>query len=165
MSGEFTLGQPVMFTNPLQRCVGEYERGRETKTWESTWGPEFGPALKGIIVGKRSLADGHRVYLGEDEGLAFAPTARFPAYMVAFDMNRKPALVRPEHITPIVEFGNEITVTVPAGPYPGGTSQADFMTIAGDKLASGYKIGGSNLTYTVATLLGRVGTALRMKGL
>lgn len=178
MSAEFTLGQPVMFTNPLERRVGEYERtngtSREPKTWEppKTYPPGHPlfdyrdrVPVRGVIVGKRTLADGYRIYNGPDEGLAFTPTSRFPAYMVAFDMNRKPALVRPEDIAPVVEAGNEITVVVPAVPYPGGRSQAHFMTTAGDNLASGYKIGGSNVTYTVATLLGRVGAALRLKGL
>jgi len=100
---EFQLGQPVRYSRPLQRryVFDEHEDrfNRSKKVWVEQVNykgePESGT---GIIIGKRTLADGVNQYNGYDEPIVFLPKERFTAYLIAFDLTRKPVYVRPEHI-------------------------------------------------------------------
>ena len=99
MSG-FELGQRVTFTHPLYR----HTRGTNYtvhKTWEPH--PYYADAAKqrdGIIVGKRSLANGTTQWQDYGDGgmYEFIPNEYFAAYLIAFDLRRKPVYVRPEHV-------------------------------------------------------------------
>lgn len=55
-----------------------------------------------------------------------------------------------------------LTVTIPAPrvPFPGASSDADFMRSAASHLEGGYEVGGSNLTRVVVTLLRDLSRAL-----
>ena len=54
-----------------------------------------------------------------------------------------------------------ITITAPEVPYPGGTSHADFMRQAADRLEGGrYAVGGRNVTATVVALLREVAATM-----
>lgn len=53
----------------------------------------------GILIGKRTLVNGERDFLGYDEGVAFRRGESFSAWLVAYDMQRNPVYVLPEHLT------------------------------------------------------------------
>lgn len=61
-----------------------------------------GPVLaEGVVVGERILANGTVEYGGWDGSTEFYPTGHFKAYLIAFDMRRKPVYVRPEDVEEI----------------------------------------------------------------
>lgn len=99
---EFTLGQRVQFSQHLFRktVVGEGYYADVTKVWTS----EPYPGSKthggeGLIIGRRTLSNGKNNYPGYDEPIEYEAKERFTAYLVAFDLRRKPVHVLPEHIT------------------------------------------------------------------
>jgi hypothetical protein len=53
-----------------------------------------------------------------------------------------------------------VTVHAPHVPFPGASSDADFMRSAASHLEGGYEVGGSNLTRTVVLLLRDLSLAL-----
>lgn len=101
------LGQRVTFTCTLRRGTEYRDReygGRTTRErwkvwqWEHYPGqPEPAPRL-GILVGIRTLANG-RVDYEYEEGSVFdvVGAERFTAYLIAYDLRRKPVWVLPEH--------------------------------------------------------------------
>lgn len=102
----FELGQRVTFRRPLER-VWDHSRKRWTDDpkphlsgWD--WYREARDRERsGVIVGKRTLANG-RVHLGSyDEPTTFEAEERFEAYLIAYALRRKPVLVRAEHITAV----------------------------------------------------------------
>ena len=117
MSG-FALGQRVKFTMPITRCpvpgrtiekmesVGGHEYKREyfiNRAWEPN---PYAPEREGIIIGKRTLSNGHHAWESEGYGEGYwlnEPAEHFTAYLIAFDLRRKPVHVLPEHITPLEE--------------------------------------------------------------
>lgn len=105
MSG-FALGQRVKYAEHIRRRnsrPGEF-LGPD-RIWSSHAGPGMEkhkwPGGEGIIVGRRTLSNGVNHYNGYDEPIVYEPTERFTAWLVAFDLHRKPVHVLPEHITPI----------------------------------------------------------------
>lgn len=100
---EFQLGQRVRFTTHLRRRLGNKGTDEHRKVWSTTGRyPTAGehPGGEGIIVGKRKLANGDREWWDE-AGYIFLPKEYLDAYLVAFDLHRKPVHVLPEHLTPI----------------------------------------------------------------
>lgn len=58
----------------------------------------------GVIVGWRTLANGDVEYgNGYDSGTEFYPTEHFKAYLVAYDMRKKPVYVLPKDLEEIDE--------------------------------------------------------------
>lgn len=55
-------------------------------------------AREGVIVGERVLANGEVIWGGWDELTTFHPKEYIKAYLVAFDMRRKPVYVLPEDL-------------------------------------------------------------------
>jgi hypothetical protein len=121
MSG-FELGQRVRFTHPITRrsvpirTITVTERLGDM-TWERersinrAWEPNpFAPEREGLIIGKRTLSNGHHAWESEGYGEGFwlnEPAEHFTAYLIAFDLRRKPVHVLPEHITVISEAPGE----------------------------------------------------------
>lgn len=108
MNDDYQLGQHVTYSEHLIRRAG-YDEGaaynaRYTKNWTSDKygfpGSTKTDGGQGIIIGKRTLANGVNHYNGDDEPITFIPKERFTAYLVAYDLHRKPVYVRPEHLTP-----------------------------------------------------------------
>lgn len=56
---------------------------------------------EGIVVGKRTLANGVIHWGSYDEATTFEPKERFTAYLVAYNINRSPFLVLAEDLTPM----------------------------------------------------------------
>lgn len=87
---EFQLGDAVLFKNPLsrrQRPAAPHPK----KVWEpNPWEPE----RVGIVVGTRTLYDGHVEFGYYDEPTIFAPESSFQAYLIAWHPRRKLVLVR-----------------------------------------------------------------------
>lgn len=111
---EFQLGQHVSYTEHLRRrSAGPGEFLGPDKIWSSNAGPFSGsgweehrwPGGEGIIVGKRTLSNGNLRWLGEGAGNSYDPVESFTAYLVAYDLRRKPLYVHPEHITPTLPVG------------------------------------------------------------
>jgi monoamine oxidase len=111
---EFKLGQRVRFTRPMaRRPVGgrniTVTEGLGDRTWERerfinrAWEPDpYAPEREGIIIGKRTLSNGHHYWESEGYGEGYwinEPAEHFTAYLIAFDLHRKPVHVLPEHIT------------------------------------------------------------------
>ncbi|MFS0832018.1 hypothetical protein ABC337_15310 [Arthrobacter sp. 1P04PC] len=100
MSG-LQLGQRVRFSTHLRRKtkIGEGYYADITKVWttEAYPGKQYDGG-EGIIIGKRTLANGKNQYNGYDEPIMFIPKERISVWLVAFDINRKPVHVLPEHL-------------------------------------------------------------------
>lgn len=101
MSADYALGQRVRFTTYLVRGYKSGSSWMDPAT--KFWTPEDrlgkpNPGGEGVIVGRRTLADGTVRYLGED-GTTFTPSRHYTAWLVAFDLRRKPVHVLPEHLT------------------------------------------------------------------
>lgn len=104
MSG-YTLGQRVRYSSHLQRV---YKFEKDDRYGRKEWAPVTtykGEPIggEGIIIGKRTLSNGLNQYNGYDEPIVFIPKERFAAYIIAFDLQRKPVHVLPEHITLLEE--------------------------------------------------------------
>jgi hypothetical protein len=89
---EFELGQRVTVREALHR---HYRGG--LKVWESERGWAYPYDRTGIVTGVRSLANGKIIH-GYEEGNVFISQERFRAYIVTFDIYRKPWLALPQHI-------------------------------------------------------------------
>jgi len=96
---DYQLGQRVRFTEPLRR-----EFTHDGKTGRKVWRVDPAiEAIEGVVVGKRTLANGIRHLIGYDEGISFIKEETFTAYLIAYDLRRKPVHVLPEHITVLHE--------------------------------------------------------------
>lgn len=78
-SGEF-LGPGSIWTTVL------YGEGNRTGSGQ------------GIIIGKRTLSDGDTLY-NYDVGNEYRPFRHYTAWLVAYDLRRKPVHVLPHHLT------------------------------------------------------------------
>lgn len=99
----YQLGQQVVYNRHITRR-GWLPDGISGPN--ARWSDELYPGRPtdggaGIIVGKRTLSNGNVSVLGYDEPILYRPTEHFQAYMVAFDLRRKPVFVLPEHLTPL----------------------------------------------------------------
>lgn len=93
LSNNVALGDRVEFTAHLERAVNSLVRnGREWRRWITP-----GPARSGIIIGKRTLANG--VVEWEENYSYFVPGEHLRVYLVTFDLHRKPVHVLPEDVT------------------------------------------------------------------
>lgn len=120
MSGDesYALGQSVEFTWHVERRTeyreAEHYGRRVSERWR-VWKPQAYPGQPepdptgGIVVGVRTLANGRAEYEHE-AGMIWDPVTaeRFRAYLVAYDLRRKPVFVLPEHMAlPPVKGGGE----------------------------------------------------------
>jgi len=100
---DFQLGQRVRYAEHITRRYarpGEFDRG--DKVWANDpWPGGKNSGGEGIIVGKRTLSEGQTHWIGSDEGTAYIPKKHFTAYVIAYDLRRKPVHVLPEHIEPL----------------------------------------------------------------
>jgi hypothetical protein len=100
----FALGERVDFAHVLVRMVDPatlnsgVRRHGTRKCWRVDSRADF--AGTGVIVGKRTAANGERVWEGEEVGYVFIPDEHLTVYLVAFAMHRKPVHVLAEHLTP-----------------------------------------------------------------
>lgn len=109
------LGQRVAYSTHVtrgmdvkkhaERAGTVYRRSTMPKCWSTeAWPGKDHDGGEGIIVGKRTLSDGLVVYgNGYDEGTTYEPERHFTAWLVAFDLRRKPVYVLPEHLTALVQ--------------------------------------------------------------
>lgn len=105
MSAPYELGQRVRYAEHIVR--------RGARDWEPAephllWSGEAYPGKRldggeGIIIGKRTLTEGNVIWHGPEDGSEYKATKHFAAYIIAFDLHRKPVHVLPEHITPLSE--------------------------------------------------------------
>lgn len=86
------LGDPVTFTNVLHRVFG----AKGERTWKEWEWPEA--ERTGILTGIRTLSNGVADY-NFDDPTTYEVSDTFTAYIVTFDLRRKPVLVRPERLT------------------------------------------------------------------
>jgi hypothetical protein len=99
-ANELTFGTPVKASVELVRRHG-VGPARVWKTEEIVDADSWGKVSRertGIIVGKRTLADGDYFYGSMDEPGEFVAGDRFAAYLVAYAMHRAPFLVRAEDL-------------------------------------------------------------------
>ncbi|MFE5309740.1 hypothetical protein [Isoptericola sp. NPDC056605] len=98
MSQYLPLGTRVTATDTLVRRVGpgvvDGQYQPEAKEWirhgdQAAWAVPH--PVGGVITGVRTLANGHRHWIGYDEGVAFVPSAHLRVYVIAFDLHRRPA--------------------------------------------------------------------------
>lgn len=100
MSGVFALGDRVKFSRNLTRSSYPEIDPRANRTrYIKRWKPSnFIDPREGVIVGKRTIWDGERYLIGYDEGYTFSPVSHQEAYLVAFDLRRKPVFVAAEDL-------------------------------------------------------------------
>jgi hypothetical protein len=98
------FGERVTFSRDLVRAHEERmgERfGRPVaehwRTWKRSLIEEH---REGIVIGSRTLMNLERKYIGYEEGWEnnLTTAERFKAYLIAYDMRRKPVLVLPADI-------------------------------------------------------------------
>jgi hypothetical protein len=101
-----TLGEPVAFDysdilrreqikpDMFQHPISEPFR----KEWRKTQWGKRGTMVKGIVVGVRTLSNG-TIDWSFDEPVTFNPETYFTAYLVAFDLRRKPVYLLPDDVT------------------------------------------------------------------
>lgn len=99
---EYTLGQRVRYAEHITR---RSRRSHEVGPGR-VWSGELYPGKRtdggeGIIIGKRTLSNGDVQWMGEDGGNIFVRMESFTAYLVAFNLHRKPVHVLPEHLTAV----------------------------------------------------------------
>jgi len=98
---DIELGQRVRYSEHIRR---RHSRPGEFLGPNRIWSNHGGPGLddqpweggEGVIVGKRTLTEGNTYWHGEST--EYTPTRSFTAYLIAFDLRRKPVHVLPEHI-------------------------------------------------------------------
>lgn len=99
----FTLGQQVKFAETLKRRM-TYDKQAIGKAHGRRWdsGTQWAPVERiGVVVGRRTLSNGYVNQGYYDEPTTYHGVHTFTAYLVAFDLRRKPVLVLPEHITAV----------------------------------------------------------------
>jgi hypothetical protein len=82
--------KPDMFQHPIREPF--------RKKWLKTEWVKRGNIKEGIICGVRTLSDG-TIDWSFDEPVTFYPETYFPAYIVAFDLRRKPVHLLPADVT------------------------------------------------------------------
>lgn len=109
MTEQFTLGERVWFTKPLQRRMREEHPNTYNTGWLKVWEPvphhgtDSEPVREGIVVGVRWLANGKNRYSGYDEPIVFEPRERFRAVLVATNLRRRAVFVLPENVKSVSE--------------------------------------------------------------
>ncbi len=95
------LGQKVTFTRTLnRRSRYDWNAHQTVKRWETfayEGEPEPEPR-EGILIGVRTLSNGHVIYHGFEDGSEYVGVHFFKAYLIAFDLRRAPVFALPEHI-------------------------------------------------------------------
>lgn len=93
------LGQQVEFSHGdvLHRVWDhetrdQFNRTVTRKVWKSSRWFRSDP-VRGVVVGVRTLSNGRNEYQGYDEPILYCPEDRFVAYLVAYDLHRKPVYV------------------------------------------------------------------------
>lgn len=97
---DFQIGQRVVFTHPLVRqSTWDKDSRRSGRTWQPhPYTPLAEQEQEGIIIGKRTLANGDCDPWEEEVGVIFHPKEHFPAYLIATDLHRNPSTVRVENV-------------------------------------------------------------------
>lgn len=109
----YAFGDRVTFTRSLNRRSEDPARWPKYTHIRGTakiWTPErwcgddnTNPPVEpreGIIIGKRTLANGVITWGTYEDPDIFRPVEHFTAYVIAYDMRRNPVYVLPEYITP-----------------------------------------------------------------
>lgn len=97
------LGDRVTFSRVLRRH-SEYPGAAASRRHMKVWRPTLTfKHQEGIVVGERTLSNGEVYWHGPDDGAEYRLKETLKAYLVAYDLRRKPVLVRPEDL----EVGDE----------------------------------------------------------
>ena len=99
------LGAPVTFDmadvlNRVSASLPDGKRGGYLKVWRVN--PYLKPGehpMSGIVVGVRTLSDGAATWDYADEPIVYHPEVHFTAYLIAYDLHRKPVFLLPESVT------------------------------------------------------------------
>lgn len=100
------LGDRVLFFSNLERVVEKVKNPpvsiylhHKEKVWKNTpLSPEWNKSLTGIVIGIRTLQNGG-LHWEEEAGYLFSPKEYFQAYLVSYNLHRKPVFVLPEFLT------------------------------------------------------------------
>jgi hypothetical protein len=84
------LGDKVRFSHHLVRSYGK------DRTWN-----RHSRSGEGVVVGTRTLQNGHVVYGTWDDPNYFVPEEPVPAVLVAFHLRKAPVYVPPEDVEKI----------------------------------------------------------------
>jgi hypothetical protein len=84
---QLQLGERVLYTGHLKRV----------SDWPSKRWMLLEHDGEGIVIGRRTLSNGHNVSLGED-GIVYVVDERFPVVLVSFALHRSPAIVPVSHV-------------------------------------------------------------------
>ena len=99
------LGAPVNFDmadvlNRVSAPLPDGRRGGYLKVWRVNRYLKPGEhPMSGVVVGVRTLCDGAATWDYSDEPIVFHPEQWFRAYLIAYDLRRKPVFLLPESVT------------------------------------------------------------------
>lgn len=80
--------------------------GRWPKVWKRlSYQPNR--VVDGILIGVRTLSEGDVVWAGHDEPTYYQPTDYLTAYLVAYDLRRRPVYLLPGDVTFVPEDRGE----------------------------------------------------------
>lgn len=88
---DYLLGDSVWFTSTLHRVEERRTHKKIHARFWKVWQPVDHELRYGIVVGKRTLANGWLAG-GYGEPTVFVPEEHLTAWLVAFDLHRKPVL-------------------------------------------------------------------------
>lgn len=92
------LGQRVTYSKHLRRRSAHPDGIGPGRIWSTEYYPgKDNPGGEGIVVGVRTLSNGDAHW--DDWGSGYRPKEHFDAYLIAYNVHRKPVFVLPEHVT------------------------------------------------------------------
>ena len=92
-----------MFLQKVE-CSGVIERKwipQEKRTARNPGNKKWVRSLSifhGHVIGERTLSNGENEWMGEEEGFLYCPHTYFKAYLVVYNIHRKPVYVLPEDV-------------------------------------------------------------------
>lgn len=100
------LGDRVLFFSNLERVQEtvtnppeSWKKYRQEKKWKNTpLSPGWNQSLTGIVIGIRTLQNGI-LHWDNEAGNLFDPQEYFQAYLISYNLHRKPVFVLPEFLT------------------------------------------------------------------
>lgn len=114
---------------------------------------------EGVIVGKRTMAQGFTYAEYWPESNCFLPCATSQVWLVAFHLRRKPVMCF-DHQVEALPMPESVTVPTPHIPHPGFHTQGHFMRTAARNIKNDHPVGGYNVTTAVIKLLTDTATAM-----
>lgn len=142
----------------IKELPGRSEYGLlRTRLIEST-----APVAEGVIVGKRTMAQGITESYYSDESACFLPCESSQVWLVAFHLSRKPVMCF-ENQVQALPTPESVTIPAPNLKHPGFHTQSHFMRTAARNITNDHPVGGYGVTSAVIKLLNDTADAMEVQ--